>query len=280
MTNKKQFAWILILAVAILVSAVIIFPSALVFSGNQKYQENANASAESHTQPEEIAEAFYAWYLESFGDPATGTFRSPAYHDSEYLTSSFIGHIDEVLDSFDGMSGYDPFLCAQDIPQTVLAGGTFHHNGQASVVMRTNFPDHFFTVDLQHTGGDWKISNITCAFAPEGVAKAFYTWYLAYIGDPASDNFRNPLVDKAYQESGFLTPGFIQGLDDLTAGGIPADPILMAQDIPNDFTVDPGMDGLTAIVHLQFGTETVRHLKIHMIHEMGNLKINQIEQAP
>ena len=113
---------------------------------------------------------------------------------------------------------------------------------------------------------------------PEDVAADFYAWYLAYIGDPGSDSFRNPLVDRAYRESGFLSDRFVQELDDLLDEGISADPILLAQDIPNDFTVDPGSEVGTAIVHLQFGTETVRHLKVTMIQDLGTWKIDGIEQ--
>jgi hypothetical protein len=145
--------------------------------------------------------------------------------------------------------------------------------------MRSSFPNHFITLDLQQSSGEWKIGNITCGFSADGTAKAFYTWYLGYIGDRNSDEMRNPLVDKAYRDSGFLSEAFIQELDAMLAGGIPADPILMAQDIPQDFTVDPGQREDTAIVHLQFGTETVRHLKVTMTQELGAWKINHIELA-
>jgi hypothetical protein len=283
MKNKKVFIWVLIIAVAILVSAAIILPSALAIAGNKNYQEKEEISAEPSSSPEDVVADFYAWYLESFGDPAEGTFRSPLvdklYQDSEYLTSSFVGHIDDVLASFDGMSAYDPFICAQDVPQEIVSQGTFYHNGQASVVVQSDFPNHFFTLDLQNDGDEWKIGNITCGISPDGTAKAFYTWYLAYIGDPASDNFHNPMVDKAYQDSGLLSDGFIEELDDLLAEGLPADPILLAQDIPHDFSVDPGTEARTAIVHLQFGTENVRHLKVTMIEELGAWKIDGIEQA-
>ena len=203
MKNKKLFATIIILAAVIATSVLVIFPGTLSVLGMTKYQENNEVTVENLTGPEQTAEAFYAWYLDSFGDPSTGSFRSPDYHDSEYLTESFIGHVDEVLASFEGMSGYDPFLCAQNLPSTVVADDAFFHGEQASVVMRTEFANHYFTVDLQQSGAGWKINNITCAPAPEGVAKAFYTWYLGYIGNRASGNFRNPLVDKAYQDCGF-----------------------------------------------------------------------------
>ena len=65
----------------------------------------------------------------------------------------------------------------------------------------------------------------------------------------------------------------------LVADGLAADPILMAQDIPQGFSVEPGSEEGTAIVRLQFGTETVHNLKVSMTEEMGTWKINKITQA-
>jgi len=283
MKHKKRFAWILIIVVAVLVSAVIIFPSALAFSGNQKYLNEAETKVEEPDNPETTVQAFYSWYLDYFGDQAAGIFQSPladrAYHESEYLTPSFIGHVDEILAGFEGKSGYDPFLCAQDVPQEIQSLGTFYHNGQASVVVQSDFPNHFFTLDLQKDGEEWKIGNVTCGISPDGIAKAFYTWYLAYIGDRASGEMHNLLVDRAYRNCDLLSDQFIQELDGLLDEGISADPILIAQDIPHDFTVDPGFEAGTAIVHLQFGTETVHHLKVTMVQNLGAWKIDGIEQA-
>jgi hypothetical protein len=283
MNNKQRFVWILIIAVAILTSAAIIFPSALAFSGKHNYLNEAETSSENIDNPEAVVQAFYIWYLNYFGDRAAGTFQSPladqAYQDSHFLTPSFIEHIDEILAGFDEYGGYDPFLCAQDIPQGVITDGIFYHNGLASVVVQSDFPNHFLTVDLQKSGDGWQINNITCANNPAGTVQAFYTWYLAYIGDRDFDGMRNPLSEGAYRNCGSLSEGFIQELDDLTAEGLPADPILLAQSIPQDFSVDPGTEAGTAIVHLQFGTETVQHVKVSLIQEMGGWKIMAIEQA-
>lgn len=283
MNNKKRFAWMLITAVALLVSATIILPPALAFRAKKIYMKNTEIRKAVEDKPEVVAEEFYAWYLDAFGDHASNTFGSPLsnkeYHSSPYLTPSFIEHVDAILAGFENRSSYDPFLCAQNIPPSVTADSVLLHGEQASVLMRTDFPGHFITLDMQHTGDGWQISDITCAFSPEGTAKGFYTWYLAYIGDPAKEDFRNPLVDKAYRDSGFLTEKFIAELDALTANGISADPILMAQDIPHDFSADPGYEDGTAIVHLQFGSETIRHVKVSMVQELGIWKIDGITDA-
>jgi hypothetical protein len=283
MNNKKRFIWILVISIIILAVAAVTVPTVLAISGYRNYQEKVEIEVAKFATPEEVTQDFYTWYLDYFGNPAEGTFRSPladrAYQGSEYLTPSFIGHVDEVLADFGNQGGYDPFLCAQDIPQEVRVDGTFWHGEQASVILRTSFPNHFMTADLYKSRETWKIGNITCGFSPDGTAKAFYTWYLAYIGDPSSDEMRNPLLAGAYRESGFLSAEFIQELDVLGTDGIPVDPILMAQDIPQDFSVDPGTETGTAIVHLQFGSDSVRHLKVSLTENDGGWMISGISPA-
>ncbi len=196
--------------------------------------------------PDAVVRAFYDWYLAYIGDPATDNFRNPmvdkAYHDTPYLTESFVGHIDDLLASFEG-GGYDPFLCAQAIPTEMAPDVTFARNGMASVAVRSSFPNHMVVVDLRPEGESWVISNITCAMDPAGVATAFYTWYLGYMGDRAAADFRNPLVDKAYHDHPMLAESWVQTVDETLAGFEKGgfDPFLLAQDIPQDFSVDPGV---------------------------------------
>ena len=65
---------------------------------------------------------------------------------------------------------------------------------------------------------------------PQEVVQAFYTWYLSYPG--------NPLADRAYRSSPYLTPGFMQKLDGILASsqGGGYDPVLCAQDKPERFS--------------------------------------------
>jgi hypothetical protein len=120
MNIKKRFAWGLIIAVAILVSAAIIFLSGQAYYGGNKLEET-EMIVERSAKLEAVVQEFYTWYLESIGDRAAGTFQNPltdqVYQNSEYLTPSFIERVDEILADFGERGGYDPFLCAQDIPQ-------------------------------------------------------------------------------------------------------------------------------------------------------------------
>jgi len=81
--------------------------------------------------------------------------------------------------------------------------------------------------------------------SPQEVVTKFYRWYVGYPG--------NPLVDREYRESPYLAESFIREIDEVLAGGFRADPILLAQDIPERFTVDETeMKGDEATVNVSF----------------------------
>ncbi len=63
--------------------------------------------------------------------------------------------------SFD-RGGYDPFLCAQDIPDSVTVDEATISGDTASVAVHTSFAGHAFQVDLKLVDGQWKISDIIC----------------------------------------------------------------------------------------------------------------------
>lgn len=86
---------------------------------------------------------------------------------------------------------------------------------------------------------------------PEVVTK-FYRWYVGYPG--------NPLADREYRESPYLSQSFIQEVDEALEGGFRADPILLAQDIPERFTIDEtdvSGDEATVIVSLYWSANPV-----------------------
>jgi hypothetical protein len=89
----------------------------------------ASSKAMSAT-PEMVVESFYNWYAGYPGNPlADGVYRS-----SEYLTTEFVRKVDEIIASFD-KGGYDPFLCAQDIPGEFAIEKAVVSGDQASVVV-------------------------------------------------------------------------------------------------------------------------------------------------
>ena len=75
--------------------------------------------------------------------------------------------------------------------------------------------NQIITIDLQNTAVGWQVSDVTCTNTPETTARAFYTWYLGYIGDRGTGEFRNPLADKAYRGHPLLSPQLLGGVFDL-----------------------------------------------------------------
>ena len=119
----------------------------------------APASSEAMSvAPETVVESFYNWYLGYPGNPLV----DGAYRSSEYLTTEFVRKADEIIASFD-KGGYDPFLCAQDIPESFAVNEAVISGDEAGVVVHTSFEGHMFTVDLQRVDGQWKITDIICS---------------------------------------------------------------------------------------------------------------------
>jgi len=131
----------------------------------------APASSEAMSvAPETVVESFYNWYL---GYPGN-TIVDGAYRSSEYLTTEFVRKVDEIIASFD-KGGYDPFLCAQDIPESFTVDKATVSGEEASVVVHeiwnpgTQYESvHNVTVALRMVDGQWKIADVIC-LAPEPV---------------------------------------------------------------------------------------------------------------
>jgi hypothetical protein len=114
--------------------------------------------------PEQVVESFYDWYLGYPGNPVA----DGAYRSSEYLTEEFVEKVDAIIASFD-QGGYDPFLCAQDIPGDLIVGDAVLSGDEASLVVHevwnvgTEYESvHDVTVELQTVDGAWKIADVLC----------------------------------------------------------------------------------------------------------------------
>jgi hypothetical protein len=99
--------------------------------------------------------------------------------------------------------------------------------------------------------------------SPQEVVTKFYRWYIGYPG--------NPLVDREYRESPYLADTFIREVDETLEGQLIADPILLAQDIPERFSVDEGEtagDRATVLVSFYWGgnpTPSKREIDLEVV---------------
>jgi uncharacterized protein YceK len=114
--------------------------------------------------PEQVVSDFYDWYL-SYPGSAIG---EGAHRSSEYLTEELVEKVDTLVASFD-QGGYDPLLCAQDIPGDLIVDEAVVSGDEASVVVHQIWnvgTEHEFerevVVELQTVGGVWSIADIIC----------------------------------------------------------------------------------------------------------------------
>ncbi len=113
-----------------------------------------------------VVTEFYRWYLAYINSGVDGP-RNPvvsgAYCETGYVTSELADRIS--ASAADARGGFDPFLCAQDVPSEVLPVEVRDGGSGAAVDVRTSFEGHQFTVVLAQTGAGWRIQDIVCGGA-------------------------------------------------------------------------------------------------------------------
>jgi hypothetical protein len=114
------------------------------------------------------------------------------------------------------------------------------------------------------------------ATSPEGVVQAFYNWYLGYKG--------NPLATRAYRTSPYLTPDFVQRIDNALISlkpGIPADPFICAQNPPTSITAGTASisgDRATVVVQAHYsGSSAPNNLPVSLVRVNGQWKIDDVK---
>jgi hypothetical protein len=107
--------------------------------------------------PEAVVESFYKGYLTYEGNQLV----DGAYRTNPHLDPAFVQKVDQIIASFD-KGGYDPFLCAQDIPAAIQVEGAEHTEDKATVIVHEIWnPDteyaliHDVAVTLQIREGYW-----------------------------------------------------------------------------------------------------------------------------
>jgi hypothetical protein len=232
--------------------------------------------------PENIVTDFYTCHIQRLNPTNPEQPTTPSSDElcgkSKIFTASFIDRLDELTASF-GEQGcpYDPILCAQDVPDRFEVKSVWH-NAQvtASVLVQTSFENHFILVELLKSEAGWQIDDILCMKEPANVVRAFYTWYLAYTGGQYAEEFHNPLSEKAYQSSPFLSEDLKKKLDEIGASeqGFQFDPFLHAQSFPESFQVEEDQDKI--LVTLTFGPTSKTKLETKLIETQGKWEINEI----
>jgi hypothetical protein len=126
---------------------------------------SATANQAPTSSPTEVVESFYSWYLDNLGhDPEAEIFRKPSEDELEArpeLSNEVLSLRLETLASFGEVGGYDPLICAQDVPNEIQTELVSNDNNEARVLVSTDFSGHQFTVRLKAADG-WQIVEVIC----------------------------------------------------------------------------------------------------------------------
>jgi hypothetical protein len=251
-----------------------------------------HATVSASAPPEEVVTDFYRWLLGYPGNPLVDR----AYRASDRLAPFFVADVDRLLDG-PSKGGFDPFLLAHNIPESIEVGDAQIVGNLAKVPTLQRYAGdpvmRLVEVELMAIDGAWKIVGVLdpslaltlepalAGLTPSEVVEAFYDWYLDTIGDPGSDEFRNPLVDRAYRSSKYLTGRLVHTIDLAIESGQPLsyDPFLCAQDIPRGLSVgDAALMGDTAIVEVY--TSFARHrFRVELTAAEGSWQIDNVRCA-
>lgn len=144
MKNKTQIGFLIILAAAVFSAFAFVIWPALAMNDRQ-----------ITSQPEQVVQDFYTWYLNYPGNPLVDR----AYRSSKQLSSEFIQFLDDFTQG--GMQ-YDPVLCAQDVPNRISTALAQISGDKATVLVTTSFTNHSFSAELVQVNGDWLINKVLC----------------------------------------------------------------------------------------------------------------------
>ena len=112
------------------------------------------------------------------------------------------------------------------------------------------------------------------AMSPLQITEHYYAWYLDYLN---AGVLCNPLLDGAYQDSPYLTAGFIRRLDALVSAscgvGLPVDPFLCGTAVPDGIVIRHlSADETTARVAIYASTPTESALAETALLGTGDLR--------
>jgi hypothetical protein len=152
-------------------------------------------------------QGFYDWYLNSSAYVEhTGERLNPlvdgGYRSSPYLTEGLMQKVGAIVAAFD-KGGFDPFLCAQDVPESFSHEEPVVSGDIARVVVHTSFEGHAFTVALLREGGAWKMSDVLCE-VDEAEETSFEGWQ-TFSDDGYSFQLRYP-PSWTFEELGLWPP--------------------------------------------------------------------------
>jgi len=117
--------------------------------------------------PEQVAVAFYTWYisaLEASFEGGPSPYDVSALSQGGYLSPALVASVLAQREALSGApGGADPILCAQDVPTRVQAAATSQAAGDsARVPLTSDLIGHAWALDMERVDGLWRIAGIDC----------------------------------------------------------------------------------------------------------------------
>lgn len=117
--------------------------------------------------PEDIVEEFYERYFQCINNLEVTMLESclEVQIKRPYLTKSYRKQIQKSINSYFKYGGYDPLLCAYNIPPGGFKVGSASLEGErASLVVSFYYEKeiHNVPITLVKDGNQWKIENVDC----------------------------------------------------------------------------------------------------------------------
>lgn len=124
-------------------------------------------SPSSRRSPEDITEEFYERYFQCINNPEVEILESclEVHIKRPYLTKSYRKQIQKSVNSYFKYGGYDPLLCAYNIPPGGFKVGPASYQGErVSLVVSFYYEKeiHNVPITLVKDGNQWKIENVDC----------------------------------------------------------------------------------------------------------------------
>jgi hypothetical protein len=138
--------------VGLILIGAIVLGACSTFAPNRA---SAGAAELPGVSAEQVVQEFYDWYTTYPGHPIV----SGAYAEHPLVGQGLVNSVEKEREG--GLIA-DPILCAQDIPDRVVAGEAVVDGNTAQVHVTTSWEGHELDVELQAIDGQWKISKVIC----------------------------------------------------------------------------------------------------------------------
>jgi hypothetical protein len=191
--------------------------------------------------PRGVAQEFYNWYLGQWrqvreSEEGGNVLIDGTYQEYPFFTAELLASVDEGVANRE-LGWGDPFLCAQDIPQSSWIHDVSREGSAATVLVQTFFQGnpapHNLTVNLALVDNQWRIAEIICGAGPQTMAQLLYRQYadqVRYNMDHGIEMDALSSLRPHWDRN--VSPELLERLQAATEGELIADPVLCAQDIP------------------------------------------------